>query len=441
MKIKRKRKDPPSALRAPDTPHHGICPSFLRMSTTALRRPLASALAVLLVAGLLYAGLRLHASESYGRAASWALLSGAVFGFLLQRSRFCFYCGIREFIEERDARPVLGLLAALAAGTLGYVVVFGAWVPFPEAGHLPPRIHLGPSGWHLLVGGFAFGAGMAFSGSCLSAHLYRLGEGSLLAPLALAGAAGGFILGFNTWEFFYLRAVTEAPLLWIPKNLGYAGALALQLALLAALAFWVFRRHLPHPSGRLTSDRASEAPATPRPAASDLGRIARAVFVDRWPHWVGGLGVGILGAIAYLRATPLGVTAELGRLSRKLGTHLGIVPDTLPGLDALAGCATADRGGDTLTPNALFVTGLVVAALASGLAAGQFAPERPSWQRVVLALTGGVLLGFGAMISLGCTIGTLLSGVQAFAVSGWIFAIALVGGVYAGLKFRRALGQ
>ncbi|HEY9247624.1 MAG TPA: YeeE/YedE thiosulfate transporter family protein, partial [Rariglobus sp.] len=129
--------------------------------STALRIQSRS-LALLLALGLILASFHLHASEGYGRAASWALLSGAAFGFLLQRSRFCFYCGIREFIEERDAGPVLGLLAALAAGTVGYLVVFGAWVPFPGAGHLPPRAHLGPAGGHLILGGFAFGAGMAF---------------------------------------------------------------------------------------------------------------------------------------------------------------------------------------------------------------------------------------------------------------------------------------
>lgn len=406
---------------------------------TTTTRIFSRVLSLFLLAALVFIGLRLHGSESYGRAASWALISGGVFGFLLQRSRFCFYCGIRELIEDRDARPVLGLLAALAVGTLGYAVVLGAWVPFPEAGHLPPRAHLGPSGWHLLVGGVAFGAGMAFSGSCLSAHLYRLGEGSVLSPIALVGAAAGFVLGFNSWEFFYLRTVTEAPVIWLPKNLGYAGAISLQLLLLAVIAFFVWRRHRPAP------DDSVATPAAPLPASrsllSDLRRIGRAVFVNRWPHWVGGVGVGILGAVAYLRATPLGVTAEIGRLSRKFGSQLGLTPDTLPGLDALAGCATADRGGAAFTPNALFVIGLVIAALASGLAAGQFTPERQSWQRVVLALVGGVLLGFGSMISLGCTVGTLLSGVQVFAVSGWIFAAALVVGVYGGLKIRRALGQ
>ncbi|WP_438481266.1 YeeE/YedE thiosulfate transporter family protein [Oleiharenicola lentus] len=396
-------------------------------SPTSALRPAGLIGAGLLVTALMAAAWYLHGSVFYGRTSSWPLISGAVFGFVLQRSRFCFYCGLREFIEERDARPVLGLLAALAVGALGYAVVLGAWVPFPETTQFPPRAHVGPAGWHLLVGGLTFGIGMALSGSCLSAHFYRLGEGSLLAPVALGGAAGGFILGFNAWEFFYVRALTEAPILWLPRNLGYGGALALQLLVLAALAFGVWRRGIV---------------PSPRPAMErSLRGLARAVWVDRWPHWLGGVLVGLLGTAVYLRSTPLGVTSELGRLARKFGGQAGVVPKNLPGLDEFPGCGTAYITEVLFTPNALFVIGLVAAALAGGLAAGQFQPERPTWPRVGLALVGGVLLGFGSMISIGCSIGTLLSGIQAFAVSGWIFAIALVVGVYGGLKFRRALGQ
>ncbi len=427
-------------------------------ASVSVPRPLALTLAALLFGGVILAGWHLHASLAYGRAASWALLSGAAFGFILIRSRFCFYCGLREFVEERDARPVLGLLAALATGTVGYLVILGAWLPFPEAGHLPPRAHLGPVGWHLALGGLTFGVGMALSGSCLSAHLYRLGEGSTLSPVALLGAIAGFLLGFNAWEFIYLHALTAAPVVWLPKPLGYAAAAALQLAALALLAFWVWRwgrSGSPFPAAapsEFTLDVAPKTcgqgtglPATIAPSApvSDrsLRSLARAVFVTRWPAWVGGVLVGLLATAAYLRATPLGVTAELGRLARKYGGQAGLVPLNLPGLDGLAGCATADRAAAGLTPNALFVLGLVTAALASGLAAGHFQPERPSWPRVILALLGGLLLGFGSLISLGCSIGTLLSGIHAFSVSGWLFAAALVAGVYGGLKVRRALGQ
>lgn len=40
------------------------------------------------------------------------------------------------------------------------------------------------------------------------------------------------------------------------------------------------------------------------------------------------------------------------------------------------------------------------------------------------------------MLALGCTVGTLLSGISAFAISGWVFAFAVFAGVWLGIKLR-----
>jgi uncharacterized protein len=100
---------------------------------------------------------------------------------------------------------------------------------------------VGPVGPVLVAAGLVFGAGMAISGSCISAHFYRLGEGSPTAPFALVGAAAGFGLGFLAWKPLYLASIADAAVLWLPRALGYAGALSLGLAVLACLA-WVLLR-------------------------------------------------------------------------------------------------------------------------------------------------------------------------------------------------------
>lgn len=376
-------------------------------------------IALLVLVALVVAGFYLHNHEDYGRAGSWALISGAVFGYVLQRSRFCFLCNLADWFTERKADGVLALLTALAVGMLGYTIIYGAWVPYPDAGFLPPRAHIAPVGWHLVIGGVAFGLGMALSGSCLSAHFYRLGEGSVLSPLALLGAMGGVILGFRAWPLFYLRTMIDSPVIWLPKSWGYTGALLLQVAVLGVLALIIWLRAKPEPAH----------PPIPR----TLAGLARAVFIERWPGVVGGVGVGALATAVYLRATPLGVTAEWGRLARLAGNRFGWIPDTLPGLDTLRGCNPVETA-HTLSPNALFVLGLVAAALIGGLVAGQFQPRKYGPLRLILAWVGGILLGFGSLISLGCTIGTLLSGVHALSLSGWVFGIAMVAGVYAGVQ-------
>ncbi|WP_210249598.1 YeeE/YedE family protein [Methylobacterium oryzihabitans] len=384
---------------------------------TALRVGLAAALA----AGL--AGGAWHLSgEAGGGRLALSLVFGALFGFVLQRSRFCFLCLWRDLLDHGDPRGALGVLAALAAGLAGTTVLFGAWLPDPSGTRLPPGAHIGPVGPVLALAGLAFGAGMAVSGSCIGAHLYRLGEGSPTAPFALLGAALGFGLGFATWNPLYLAGVAEAPVAWLPRHLGYGGALVAGLAVLGAIALWLLRRR--------------PLPAAPAPASRDP---LHAVFVARWPAWLGGLAVGAIATLATLRVAPLGVTAEIGGRSRQAAASLGLLPERLEGLDGLRGCATALREG-LVTPNGLFVGGLVLASLAAALAAGQFRPARPRRGHVLRGLSGGILLGWGAMTGLGCSIGTLLSGIMAGAVSGWVFAAAMLVGATVTLRLGRRLG-
>lgn len=383
-------------------------------------RSATSGLVLLLIAAWAWS----LSGDTAARNLVFSLLTGAAFGIVLQRSRFCFLCNFRDFLDDRDPRGLIAIAVALAAGTVLYFAVIMAWVPVPQPDRLPPNAHVGPVGGVLALGAFVFGLGMAISGSCLSAHFYRLGEGSGTAPFALAGAALGFLLGFMTWNPLYLASVSESPPVWLPFHLGYAGALAATLALLGAIV-------------AVLAARGRWSPRTPlQPGFSALGH---AVFVDRWPAIAGGLLIAAISAIYYLRVAPLGVTAELGSLVRTAGTSLEILPGTLLGLDTLRGCATVVKE-TLLSPNGLLVSGLVLGSLAAALASGQFNPARPTGAQVIKGLAGGVLMGWGAMVSLGCTVGVLLSGIHAGALSGWVFLVFCTLGVWLGLSAMRRLG-
>jgi hypothetical protein len=361
----------------------------------------------------------LPARDALGRPLPLSMLLGGAFGIVLQRARFCFWCMGRDFFERRDPRGMIGILVALAVGLVGYTLVFGAWLPDPMAGRLPPDAHVGLVSLTLALGAFVFGLGMAASGSCISAHLYRLGEGAGGSVVALAGALAGFGLGFLSWNALYLADVATAPVVWLPASLGYGGALALQLGLLAALALWLGTWRAPR-----------EAPAEGHPLALALTR--------RWPASVGGILVGWIAVLAYLRVGPLGVTAELGSMARTGADALGLLPETLFGLDGLAGCATAVK--ETLVSrNGVFVLGLVLGAHAAARLAGDWAPVPPAPAELPRLLLGGVLLGWGAMVALGCTVGVLLSGTMAGSASGWVFGAFCLGGAWTGWAARRGI--
>lgn len=115
------------------------------------------------------------------------------------------------------------------------------------------------------------------------------------------------------------------------------------------------------------------------------------------------------------------------------------MPDTLFGLDGFRGCATAVKSF-LVSENGLFVGGLALASFGSALMAGQFTPRLPVWSDVWRGTVGGLLMGWGAMTALGCTVGVLLSGIHAAAVSGWVFLAFCFAGVLAGLRLRRLTG-
>lgn len=361
-----------------------------------------------------------------GSTLAFALATGAVLGLVLQRSRFCFYCHARDWFEEGNPRGLLAIVLALAVGVVGYTVVLGSWLPVPQPGKLPPDMHIGPVSWVLVVAGLSFGAGMVVSGSCISAHWYRLAEGSAVSPFALVGSALGFVLGFKTWNPLYSLSVADAPVVWLPAHLGYGGALLVQLGGLALVAAWLWRGF------------AREAAAEPVPggAVPSLGGVWRDLWAGRWPYWVGGLAVGLIGAFAIVRMRPLGVTATLGSAARQWAQGQGWIPDRLEGLDGFAGCATAPQS-TWFTPNALLLAGLVAGAFVAALASRQCVLRWPTWRDAARGLAGGVLLGWGAMTGLGCTIGTLLSGGMAGALSGWVFGAAVFAAVWAGLRLKR----
>src|SRR5262245_46952218 len=113
----------------------------------------AAAAVAALLAGV---ALAMDASARYGPAAAFPVVSGAVFGFALQRARFCFASACRDLFLLRDRRVALGVLAALAAGSIGSLIVFPTRIPDPGMGWLPETAHIAPASWHLLLGGSAF---------------------------------------------------------------------------------------------------------------------------------------------------------------------------------------------------------------------------------------------------------------------------------------------
>jgi uncharacterized protein len=105
---------------------------------------------------------------------------------------------------------------------------------------------------------------------------------------------------------------------------------------------------------------------------------------------------------------------------------------------------TASHGEKPLKTWLVFeMLGVVVGGFVSGALAGRLklkvehSPKITSKKRLILALAGGVLFGFGSQLGRGCTSGSALTGMAVLSLGGFITMAAIFGTAYALAYFFR----
>jgi uncharacterized protein len=359
-------------------------------------------------------------------------LFGLAFGFVLQRSRFCFASAFRDLFLLGDARVMKGIIAGLAVATAGFTVLMARLLPEVGFGSLPPGATVLPLGLHTLVGGTLFGIGMVLAGGCTSGSLYRAGEGYVGSMVALLGIMLGLEISSHTWNWWWEVHISRAPLLWFPEHLGYLGGTLLTfgglLLSFLVVSWWEFRTSIMLPTKGDAGHAASSF-------GEHLRTLGHTVFVKGWPVFVGGVALAILNVFLYTYRHPWGVVAGLGIWADKIAGAINLGAGELLGRSSLAGCAFEPDTASALGHMPLLNLGVIAGAFIAASLASEFkirVPKQPV--RYVQSIGGGVLMGYGAGLALGCTVGAFFSAIPSLALNGWVFAGALAVGAYIGVK-------
>lgn len=308
---------------------------------------------------------------------------GLLFGFVLQRGRFCMYTAFRDLLLARDATLfrayVLALLVqmaiihALAAFGLLVVPTFG----FP---------------WLAAVAGaFVFGLGIVLAGGCSSGTWYRVGEGmvgSWMAALGYCIGVGATFWGILAPAARYLRAFrAPAGAESLPGLLG-APKGAVLAVLLAGGGIWLAR--------------------SPRPRA-----------FTGWGWTTTGAAIGLVAALAWVASEAAGRSFGLSMT----GPSGALVRYVTAGDPSAAGWGMWSLVGVPLG-----------ALLAAGLS-GEFKWRAPEPERMAKQLAGGVLMGFGAATAGGCNIGHSLTGLAALSSASLVATVFIILGSWTGTYF------
>jgi uncharacterized membrane protein YedE/YeeE len=342
-----------------------------------------------------------------------------LFGAAAQRTGFCTMGAVADWINFGDTTRMRQWLLAIAVAIIGtqLLAAFGL-IDLGKSFYTGARLLLAS----YLVGGFLFGFGMVLAGGCASRTLVRIGGGSLKAVVV-----------------FVLVAVTAA--------ITLRGALAvLRVEALEPLGATLGgRQDLP----ALLAGATGTAPATLHLACALLagGALAAWTLASRdfrtAENLLAGLSVGVAVVGVWYVSGHIGRVAEHPRTLEE--TFVGTYSGRMESLSLVAPSAHtldwlmffSDRA-NLLTLGVAAVMGIIAGSALVALATGRFRWEGfTSTGDTAEHLVGGVLMGFGGVTAMGCTVGQGLTGVSTLALGSLLAFAAIVAGAVAALKVQQ----
>jgi uncharacterized membrane protein YedE/YeeE len=385
---------------------------------TAPHRPVQTPLVVLALV-VLAGGLGWVALQGGGRLAALFAV-GVALGVALQHGGFGFTAAWRALLTSGRSAGVRGQLWMLGAAVLVFLPALSAGAVLGQ----PVRGFVFPAGLELALGAFLFGIGMQLGGGCASGTLTSVGAGESRQAVTLLFFVLGMTLG--AWDAGRWADLPALPPVSLPDRLGLVPALALNLAVLAALAGALAARER-----RLTG---AVEPVFTRPGARPLR--------GPWPLAWAGLALAALNALTLVLAgRPWGITQAFATWGARAGEALGLAdPVFWPYWEDPTRIDLLHR---PLVEDAthLMNLGLVLGAFLAAALAGRFAPGwRIGLRPLAAAVLGGLLMGYGARMAAGCNISGFFSGVASGSLHGWAWIAAALPGAWVGIRLRPLFG-
>ena len=306
-----------------------------------------------------------------------------------------------------------------ASGVMGQLLLLAlaAALSMPLLGLFPElTAALGPPSVSLLIGAFVFGLCMQIADGCGSGTLYKAGLGIPMNAAILPLFALGSFLGSLHLDF-WLDFGRTAPI-GLVSAWGWQTALLATLAALAVVALAV-RSHVQRANARL------QRPVPP-------------LLVRRW--LLGAVLLAVLAALNLLLAgQPWGVVYGFGLWAAKVANATGAVD--LAGNWFWSQPGNAQRLGETVLMDITSITNIGILGGALWASAGKpVQAQALSGTQWAVALAAGLLLGYSSRLAFGCNVGAMLSGISTGSLHGWIWVPLAFAGTLVGLRIRRHFG-
>lgn len=335
--------------------------------------------------------------------AAGAFALAFIFGAVGNKTEFCTMGAVSDWVNMGDTNRMRMWLLAIAVALLGSSALAAAGVV-----DLSKSIYPGPNFTWLsyIVGGFLFGVGMTLGSGCGSKTLIRIGGGNLkslvvfvflgiAAYMTLRGLFGAFRVG-----------VLERAAVTLPQGQDLPSLLGWHRAIIAGLI-----------GGALV-----------------VFCYARREFRQNFDYTLGGVVTGLVVVGGWYVSGVVGYVAEHPETLQEafIATNTGRMESfsfVSPMAFTLEYLMLWTDASKIITYGIASGLGVIAGSAAYALGSGKFRWEGfRDAEDTANHVIGGILMGFGGITALGCTVGQAITGVSTLALGSFLTFAAIVAG-------------
>lgn len=340
--------------------------------------------------------------EPVYRVAILSFLVGIVFGAVVNKTNFCTMGAVSDWVNMGNKGRLRAWLLAIGIATLiTQALRFKGAVDLGEGIYLTPNF-----GWlGYLVGGFLFGVGMTLASGCANRTLVRFGGGNLKSLVVI------IFLGITAYMTMRgLLALVRTNVFEVTNiNLSTHG---IDNQGIGAMLNGVL--------GFENADFVSNIIAILFGGGLVIYALSGKEFRRSFNNILAAITIGLIVPAGWY------ITGVVG-FDDFEPTRLESYTFTGPMADSLMYLMTFT--GSTISFSIAAVFGVILGSFIYAAVTGKFKLETfVSRSDMVRHIMGGILMGFGGVLALGCTIGQGITGVSTLALGSLIALVSIIFG-------------
>jgi hypothetical protein len=349
-----------------------------------------------------------------------------VLGAVANKTNFCTMGAVSDWVNMGDSGRMRAWLFAMAIAIAG-VVVMETTGMVNLSGETFPPYRTANFGWlRYLVGGALFGIGMTLGSGCGNKTLVRVGSGNLKSLVVLAIAA--IMAYLMLWTPFYEKLFHP----WVSATTIDLARHGVNTQELGAVISGMF--------GFSPSRSFNAAVGAVLALGLFIYVFRSADFRGSFDNLLGGATVG-LAVLAgwYLTGGPLGQAwKEYAEFATQIPSRVQVQSYTFisPMGDSVR--YLLSPGTTTLVNfGVVALAGVIIGSFIYALFARSFRIEWfVSVKDFANHAVGGVLMGVGGVLSMGCTVGQAITGMSTVAIGSMLTFLAIVIGAAGTMKYQ-----